>query len=203
MLRSFFSLLVCTVSATAAEMFPFVLPWDDSTPTAISLAHLNDKPAGRHGFVHVRDGRLFSGDQRIRIFGVNVCFGANFPTKDAAEKVAARMAKFGINCVRFHHMDMMNSPGGIFAKDGKTLDPEQLDRLDYFIAKLKEHGIYTNLNLHVSRTHPDRPKSEKKTNPDYDKGVDNYEPAMIAAQKDYARDLLTHKNAYTGNRYVD
>ena len=166
--------------ASAADMFPFTLPWDDASPTVISLAHLNDKPAGSAGFVRVKDGHLFAGDKRLRIFGVNVCFGANFPTHEAAEKVAARMAKFGINCVRFHHMDMFSAPSGIFAKDGKTLDPDRLDRLDYFIAKLKEHGIYADLNLHVSRTHPDRPKSEKKGNPDYDKGVDNYSSAMIA-----------------------
>lgn len=184
-------------------MFPFTLPWDDGSKSVISMAGLSAKPAGTDGFVQVKDGHFFAGKERLRIFGVNVCFGANFPTHEAAEKVAARMAKFGINCVRFHHMDMMNTPGGIFAKDGKTLDPERLDRLDYFVAKLKEHGIYTDLNLHVSRTYPDMPKDAKKANPSYDKGVDNFAAATIELQKQYARDLLTHKNAYTGNRYAD
>jgi hypothetical protein len=203
MLRVFTLVTLATSCVSAADMFPFTLPWDDASPTVISLAHLNEKPAGKAGFVKIKDGHLFAGDKRFRIFGVNVCFGANFPTHEAAEKVAARMAKFGINCVRFHHMDMFSAPGGIFAKGGKTLDTERLDRLDYFIAKLKEHGIYSDLNLHVSRTHPDRPKSEKKANPDYDKGVDNFSAPMIAFQKDYARDLLTHVNPYTGNRYAD
>ena len=184
-------------------MFPFQLPWDDASESATNISWLNDKPAGRDGFVHVKDGHLFAGEKRLRIFGVNTCFAANFPDKDMAPKVAARMAKFGINCVRFHHMDMMSAPGGIFAKDGRTLDPGQLDRLDFFIAELKKNGIYADLNLHVSRTYPDRPRAEKKGNPDYDKGVDNYCAAMIAMQKDYARDLLTHVNAYTGKRYAD
>lgn len=187
----------------AADLFPFQLPWDDSTPSITNISFLNDKPAGRDGFVHVKDGHLFAGEKRLRIFGVNVCFGANFPDKEMAPKIAARMAKFGINCVRFHHMDMMNTPSGIFAKDGKTLDPGQLDRLDWFIAKLKENGIYADLNLHVSRTYPDRPRAEKKGNPDYDKGVDNYCAAMIALQKEYARDLLTHVNPYTGKSYAE
>jgi hypothetical protein len=203
MIRPICILLALAAHVRAADMFPFTLPWDDASETVISLAHLNDKPAGRNGFVHVKDGHLFAGEKRLRIFGVNVCFGGNFPTHEAAEKVAARMAKFGINCVRFHHLDMFSAPNGIFARDGKTLDPDRLDRLDYFIAKLKEHGIYADLNLHVSRTYPDLPKSEKKGSPDYDKGVDNYYPAMIAMQKDYARDLLTHVNPYTGKRYAE
>src|SRR5215213_1556225 len=186
MLRSIAALGLLSAVAVAADLFPFVLPWDDASPTVISLAQLNEKPAGRDGFVRVKAGHLFAGEQRLRIFGVNVCFGANFPTRDAAEKVAARMAKFGINCVRFHHMDMFSAPGGIFAKDGKTLDAERLDRLDYFIAKLKEQGIYADLNLHVSRTYPDRPKAEKQGNPSYDKGVDNFAAATIQLQKDYA-----------------
>jgi hypothetical protein len=184
-------------------MFPFQLPWDDASESVTNISWLNDKPAGRDGFVHVKDGHLFAGEKRLRIFGVNTCFAANFPDKSMAPKVAARMAKFGINCVRFHHMDMMSAPGGIFAKDGRTLDLGQLDKLDFFIAELKKNGIYADLNLHVTRTYPDRPREEKKGNPDFDKGVDNYCAAMIALQKDYARDLLTHVNAYTGKRYAD
>src|SRR5262249_31241168 len=120
---------------------------------------------------------------------------------DDAVKVAARMAKFGINAVRFHHMDMQSTPGGIFAADGRTLDPEQLDRLDFFIAQLKEHGIYADLNLHVSRTYPDMPTWEGM--PSYHKGVDQFVPEMIGWQHRYARDLLGHVNRYTKSRYAD
>src|SRR5262245_15800380 len=168
------------------------------------MSGLNDKPAGGAGFATVTDGRLFAGEKRLRIFGVNTCFAASFPDKEMAPKVAARMAKFGINCVRFHHMDMFSAPSGIFAKDGKTLDAGQLDRLDWFIAKLKENGIYADLNLHVSRTNPDQPREAKKgVVPEYDKGVDNFCEEMISLQKKYARDLLTHVNPYTGKSYAE
>jgi hypothetical protein len=201
-LKTLFALLSLAVTASAADMFPFQLPWDDASPGITNVSWLNDKPAGRDGFVHVKDGHLFAGEKRLRIFGVNMCFSANFPTHADAEKVAARLAKFGINCVRFHHMDMFSAPAGIFAKDGRSLDAEMLDRLDYFIAALKKEGIYADLNLHVSRTYPDRPKAEKKGNPQFDKGVDNFHAPMIAMQRDYARDLLTHVNKYTGNQYA-
>src|SRR5688500_8901464 len=121
MLRSVAALALLAATVSGADLFPFDLPWDASAPTVIRLAPLNETPAGRDGFVQAKGGHLFAGEKRLRIFGVNVCFGANFPTHEAAEKVAARMAKFGINCVRFHHLDMFSAPGGIFAKDGKTL----------------------------------------------------------------------------------
>jgi hypothetical protein len=39
--------------------------------------------------------------------------------------------------------------------------------------------------------------------PDYDKIVGIFTPALINAQKQYARDLLTHVNPYRGVRYAD
>jgi hypothetical protein len=184
-----------------APLVPFVLPWDDATPGVTNVSAWLDRPAGRLGPVVVKDGHLFTGSKRLRLLGVNLCFGASFPSHDDAAKVAARLAKFGVNAVRFHHMDMRTAPDGIFAADGKTLDPGQLDRLDFLIARLKENGIYADLNLHVSRTYPDMPPWDG--GPSYHKGVDNFIPQMIEWQHRYARDLLTHTNAYTKARYAD
>lgn len=189
------------LSASSAELFPFVLPWDDASPSVTNLSGLLDKPAGAKGFVTARDGHLFAGEKRLRIFGVNMAFGGNFPTHADAEKVAARMAKFGINCVRFHHMDTATAPTGILQKDRRTLDSEALDRLDYFIAQLKKNGIYANLNLHVGNAYPDMPKWEGGSG--YFKGVDNFFPPMIEQQRNYARALLTHVNPFTGKAYID
>jgi hypothetical protein len=197
------SVLVSTGASLgqAAELFPFVMPWDDATPSVANVSHWNHTPAGAKGFVTARDAHLFVGDERIRFFGVNLCFGANFPPHDVAEKVAARMAKFGINCVRFHHMDNQPAPAGIWDKTRRAIDAGQLDRLDYFIAQLKKHGIYTNINLHVSREYPDMPKWPGM--PGYFKGVDNFYPPMVEMQKQFARDLLLHKNPHTGLTYAE
>ena len=69
---------------------------------------------------------------------------------------------------------------------------DQLNRLDFLIARLKENGIYADLNLHVSRTHPGMPTWAG--GPSYHKGVDNFIPEMIEWQHGYARGLLTHLN---------
>ena len=83
------------------------------------------------------------------------------------------------------------------------IDPKKLDRLDYLIWRLKEHGVYTNLNLHVSRWFDQAEGfSGRQQRPDYDKGLDNFEPRMIEFQKKYARDLLTHVNPYTKTPYT-
>ncbi|OJW25901.1 MAG: hypothetical protein BGO49_22090 [Planctomycetales bacterium 71-10] len=182
-------------------LFPFVLPWDDASPGVANVAGLVPGPAGEAGPIRVEGGHFYAGDRRIRFLGVNLCFGANFPTHAAADKIAARMAKFGINCVRFHHMDTSASPSGLVKADRKTIDPERLERLDYLIAALKKRGIYANLNLHVGRKYPDVP--DWPGAPGYFKGVDNFDAAMIRSQKDYARALLHHVNPYTKSRYAD
>ena len=190
-----------SIAAAHAQTFPFVLPWDDASESVTNISSWLDKPAGARGFVVAHNGHLFAGEKRIRFFGVNMAFGGNFPTHDDAEKVAARMAKFGINCARFHHMDTGTAPNGILQKDRRTLDPEMLDRLDYFIAQLKKNGIYANLNLHVGNEYPGMQKWDGA--PGYFKGVDNFFPPMIEQQRDYARALLTHVNKYTGAKYAD
>lgn len=188
-----------------SAMADWSFPWADDVPGVMSAADLNEKPAGKHGPIVSRDGHFFAGPNRIRFVGVNVCFAACFPPKDKADAIARRLSAYGVNIVRFHHMDMQAFPNGIFADNGmEKLSPEALDRMDYFVAALKKEGVYTNLNLHVSRTWskvkgwPNADKLES-----YDKQVDIFHPELIAANKQYARDLLTHVNAYTKTRYAD
>jgi len=192
------------VRAGAADSFvPFVIPAEvnpksqiafDGTPIAV------DSPR-----VVAKDGHFHAGEKRIRIWGVNLCFGACFPTHEDAERVAARLEAFGINSVRFHHMDYSPFPRGIWdPTDPATLSPEALDRLDYFLDQLARRGIYANLNLHVSRVHSrilGLPDTSATGN--FDKMVDLFTPELIEAQKRYARDLLTHVNKYRKVRYAD
>jgi hypothetical protein len=191
-----------------ADLFPFTIPWDDDASSVANVSDWNEKPAGKDGFVSVRDGHFVDGKgARIRFFGTNLCFAAAFPPHDVAEKVARRMAKFGINVVRFHHMDSNPFPRGILdgeQPDKQHLSAEALDRLDYLIDQLRQNGIYANINLHVSRKLIEADGiQEADQMPNMDKGVDNFHPRMIELQKQYARDLLTHVNAYTGNAYAE
>jgi hypothetical protein len=192
--------------APPTQWLDWPMSWTPTAPGVMSATDLLDKPAGKDGPIIVRDGHFYSGAKRIRFWGVNFAFSACFPLHEQADAVAQRLANYGINAVRIHHADMMTFPGGIWA-DGKceTFSPEALDRLDYLIAALKKQGIYSDLNLHVSRTWS---KSHQWENADklpesFDKLIDIFHPDLIAANKQYARDLLGHVNAYTKVRYAD
>ena len=198
-------LTLLTSLALSGEFVPFAIPadWPDdaeinftSPPIAVDSAR-----------VIARDGHFYragGNGKRVRIWGVNLCFGACFPTHADARRVAKRLAAFGINSVRFHHMDNQKFPGGIWDQsDPMKLSPEALDRLDYFIDQLARRGIWSNINLHVSRTHS---RYLKLPNPgtalSYDKIVGVFTPKLIDAQRKYARDLLTHTNKYRKAAYA-
>ncbi len=199
-------------AARAAEPFPFVIPWDDGSPTVVDVSALNPAPLDDSRRITIRDGRFYDQTgRRVRFLGVNFCAGGCFPTKENAQIVARRLRKYGVNAVRLHHMDASWASPNIFYIEGHSygkptdrLDPESLDRLDYFIYQLKRNGIYVDINLHVSREF-----IEADGFPDADqlpygsKVVGYFVPDMIARQKQYAEQLLTHRNPYTGNRYVD
>ena len=210
---------VLEISAAPAEnakesaLFPFVLPWDDATPSVVNLSGWLPKPAGKFGQVHAgTDGHLYAGKDRIRFFGVDQACSANFPTHADAEKVAARLAKFGINIMRFHIMDMMHFPNGIFTqgtKDTRGFDPEALDRLDYYVSQLSRNGIYVNLCLLNYRplcAADGLPKEiEEAGGAPFQRRhvVGFFDEDVLSLQKEYAHMLLTHRNAYTGKTYAE
>jgi hypothetical protein len=191
-----------------AGWFPFVLPWDDDAATAVSAAGLSAAPAGADGFVQARGGHLLDGKgRRLRFLGVNLVFSASFPHKADASRVAARLRKFGVNVVRLHHMDYFHAPAGIFDarhKDTQHLDPDQLDRLDHLIWQLKRQGIYTNVNLHVSRAFnaaDGLPQADRL--PERGKVAAYFYPRLTELQQGYAKALLGRVNRYTKTRLAE
>ena len=207
MARRISVLLVMTllVSQAGGEFVPFVIPadWPDDAEINFSSPPIAiDSPR-----VVARDGHFYRAGRdgkRVRIWGVNLCFGACFPTHADAKRVAKRLGAFGINSVRFHHMDYQNFPRGIWdAKDPMKLSGEALDRLDYFIDQLARKGIWSNINLHVSRSHS---RYLKLPSPGaalkFDKIVDIFTPQLIEAQRKFARELLTRTNKYRKVAYA-
>jgi hypothetical protein len=180
------------VAAQGNEVFPFVVSYD-SPDNATNISQWLHRPAGKHGRVRVEDGKSVTDAGPLRFWATNLCFEACFPSREQAERLAARLARFGINGVRMHHMDSRSIWGN--RPDKTEIDPHQLDRLDYLVFQLKERGIYTNINLHVSRWLGEAEGFvAREQRPKYDKGLGNFEPRMIELQRKYARDLLTHVN---------
>ncbi len=184
--------------------FPFSLPWDDSQATATSVASLNPAPLVPSHKLTPKNGHFYdSTGRRVRFVGVNIAGTSAFPPKSDAPKIAARLHKYGINLVRLHHMDASWAAPNLFNSKGRytkttTLDPQSLDRLDFFIAELKKNGIYVDLNLRVSREWLPGDGFPKGTLPELGKVVAYFHPKAIALQRQFATQILTHKNPYTG-----
>ncbi len=216
--------------------FPFTLSWEDHSKSAADASDLLVDVPGQdpatvidaRGFLHASaDGHFYweRTGKRARFWGVNFTFNADFPPSPdvplragefrderAADKVARRLAKLGVNVVRFHHMDTQGSPSGIwdpkyYPADTQHLDADQLKRLDWLIYQLRQNGIYVNLNLKVGRHFGPGDGvdfSQLFTDPlSYFQGVSHFNRRMIDLQRDYATQLLTHRNPYTGKTYAE
>ena len=224
---------LCAATAGAQEpvvpLQPYPVNHELRVDSAADVRFLLDGPAGKHGFIQVRDGHLVRPDgTRFRCWGVNLTGfsvgSAEIPPHAEATEAAAELARLGVNCVRMHFLDMpvsqgtkpggdtgpdavprKNTPSGLIA-DGPTsrvLDPQALERLDYWYSELKKRGIYVNFNLNVGRIFKPGdgvPDVELIGNA---KAFTYFGPELVALQKEYARQLLGHLNPYTGLRYAD
>lgn len=211
-MRALLAVFLVAVAAISSvpqqDLKPFIFDHRNSSNSVINLSFLLDAPAGRRGFVRVSDGHLVTGDgKRLRLWGVNITDWTKgstmFPPKSDAPMWAATLARFGINCVRLHFLDLASPRGLIDSKrdDTRTFDAEQLDRFDFWASELKKQGIYLNINLNVGRSYKaaDGVKDADKIR--WGKGLTLYDPRLIELQREYARMLLTHRNPYTGTEY--
>ncbi len=127
-----------------SKFIPYPFYWDD-VPIDLSFVYKSEKPAGKHGFLKVKDEKfVFEDGTEARFWGTNFNSGANFPPLECSEKIAKRLSKIGINIVRLHQMDAEWATPNIFQftkgkRKGHTLDfdPESIKRLDYLIYCLK------------------------------------------------------------------
>jgi len=200
----FLLFLVGTTFAQHIEMEPFTIDWRQNSDSLVNLSFLLDAPAGKDGFIRIRNGHLIKpGGERFRIWGVNFTAASCFPSKEDAPVVAKHLARFGINCVRFHFLDS-NGAASLFIEgreDTRALNPQQLDRLDYFVAELKKQGIYINLNLNVGRNYR---KGDGVKDYEYlglAKVINYFDEHVQELHKEYAGQLLRHYNPYTKSEY--
>ena len=156
---------------------------------------------------------------KVILWGVNIAASAAFQEKKHVDRIAADLAGYGFNAVRFHHIDTAYEPGGIFSRNGAKkndldrtrtgiMSKKQLDRLDYLIYALKKQGIYTNINLMSGRkfTLADGVKQAdklRKYSVQAGKPASMFDAHLIQLQKDFARELLEHVNPYTKMAYKD
>src|SRR5262249_19332905 len=149
----------------------------------------------------VRDGHFYrvgadlqpftDDDERVRLFGVNLAFGANFPEERDASRIAKRLRRLGVNLVRLHHMDSSpdsnpaNSNSLLLQAPSPTLNDVAVKRLRVFLDALKAEGIYCDLNLHVGYTFSPSGDGVPPGVPSQSKPLQIFWPRMIELQQQY------------------
>ena len=142
---------------------------------------------------------------------MNLSYTASAPDRETADFTAARFAKYGINAVRMHKFSYPTGQMGIGdPNDSTRMDPKGLDRLDYFVSKLKEHGVYFGWS-HTYGFHV--VPGDRKRLLAYDEIAKNLKGntyAFIHFAEDVQDlmiemvvNLLKHKNPYTGRTYAE
>jgi len=193
------------------KTIPYTLPWDDM-PIDLSFVYKNEKPAGKHGFLKsVGDKFVFENGTEGRFWGTNFNSAQIFPPHEHSEKVAKRLAKVGINIVRFHQMDGEWSTPNIFqfsrgenTPDTQSFDAESMDRLDYLIYCLKKEGIYVYMDLLTYRRFKTGDGVEAASRlGDAAKPYSTFNRRLIELQKKFNHDLWNHVNPYTKLAYKD
>lgn len=165
----------------------------------VDFSFLNH-PLTQDDVISVQDGHFADArHRRIRFWGVNLAFGANFPGSQDAPRLARRLRRLGVNLVRLHHMDTSpdadpgNARSTLTTAPYPSLNPVSAARLRALLDAFREEGIYVNLNLHVGYTFrpgidgiPDAPAPI----PNQSKPVHILNERMIELQCRYARALI-------------
>jgi hypothetical protein len=202
--------LVCCAPLSAQSGFYQFTPDQDRLGGAADFSSLN-RPLTAADRVFVRDGHFYrvgpdllpntADDERVRMFGVNLAFGANFPDPADAGRIAKRLRRLGVNLVRLHHMDSASwaTPtsyewiltGGPYP----TFNAGSIARLRAFLDALKAEGVYVNLNLHVGYEFrpgidnvPALPNSQAM--PPQSKPLHIFHPRLVELQKQFTRSLI-------------
>ena len=190
-------------------------PRNTPEPGEIGMQDWLAKPAGQYGRVTRAQDKLYYNGKPVKLWGINLCYGACAPEQALADKRAAFYPKYGINSVRLHKY--VDGPGwsGIQSKDSCVeFDPAGLDRMDYQVAKFKEAGIYVLLSAHFGalKLGP----ADKQYVPYMEEfgkfsgenrittphSAIDYAPELQDVQIRQTVNLLQHKNPYTGLTYA-
>ncbi|MBI4902263.1 MAG: hypothetical protein HY820_01425 [Acidobacteria bacterium] len=205
--RWWFLLTAAALSLAAQDYYPFSIN-QDQVAGPVDFSSLN-RPLTSADRLFVRDGHFYrigldgepntADDERVRLYGVNLAFSANFPTSDDATRIAKRLRRLGVNLVRLHHMDTQpdsqpsNAASILTTGPYPTLNTFSVDRLKAFLRALSAEGIYIDLNLKVGYTFRpaiDGVPTMSPAIPTQSKPLHIFYPRMVDLQQEFTRNLL-------------
>jgi hypothetical protein len=178
----------------------------------IDMDNWLDRPAGKHGGVRmVKDRFAFTDGTPVKFWGTNLSYTGSAPDRETADFTAARFARYGINAVRMHKFTYPTGQMGIGdPHDSTRMEKKGLDRLDYFSAKLKEHGVYFGWSHTFGFKVVPGDRKRLLAYDEIAKHLNGNTYAFIHFAEDVQDlmiemvvNLLKHKNPYTGLTYAE
>ncbi len=222
MKKIIFILLLCimsgSISCLALEQNPDTSEWfvwdmpdeRQAVGTAIDASFMLDAPAGKYGFTKGNGeyiGFVAENGETTpaRFWGTNISTTSMFDEYEDLENLAMRIARSGYNLVRFHAPDLNTDGNNIFnqkngTKSTKQIDKDQLDKIFYLFSLLKEKGVYIYMDLMAYRPVLENDGALSLGNLTTEACFDE---EIIQLQMEYARQLLTTVNPYTGLAMID
>jgi hypothetical protein len=201
-------------AADAAHWFTGAL---DPQAAFIDLGYLNEKPAGKHGFLHAQGSELnFADGTPARLWGVSVQAGTLYvhtkdgqPDKPLIDRHARRLAQLGVNLARLTHVDSSWVRPNLIARGPTTenVDDQALNTLFYWVKALKDQGIYVWVDMITYRPFlqgDNIPGFEEISTHARDKarplveGFSYLNPRIEQLWRSTSHDLLTRVNPHTG-----
>ncbi len=189
---------------------------DYDKPSEIGMEDWLETPAGKHGRIARKGDALVYNGKPVKLWGLNLCYGACAPEKALADRRAKFYSRNGVNAVRLHKYADGSGWAGIQSKDSFVeFDPAGLDLMDYQVAQFKKRGIYVKLSAHFGAQQlgaADRKyvpymdefgESKKKDRIATPHSAVHYAPELQEVQTLQMVNLLKHKNPYTGLTYAE
>ena len=205
-MRSFLvavSMTAFAMAEPAAVDFPF--DWSLAGESRIDLSRFLDGSAGKAGHLRAEGEKFVTGDgKEMRFWGVNMAIEACFPDEEKAPEIADQLARWGINLVRFHHIDTDWGKSFIDGtkNDTRHLDAANVAKFDRLFAELKKRGIWTVLTLNIHRKYKEGDGVRDWELLGIGKGATYFNPKLIELQHEFSRKVLEHVNPHTGLSYA-
>ena len=191
--------------------FPFANEIRPGSILDFSAVNGGDAPAGKYGFAKVgRDGHFTfekAGGRAFRFVGGNLCFDANFLSKEECKATVNDFRMRGWNTIRFHHIDVTITKDEWKdlwnRKTYPEISPKRLDQLDYLMAECKKAGIYVTFDLYAMGCLGSCEGFDKPLNSNTIKAiVPIHKPAEDLWFR-RAMEIFDHVNPYTGIKWKD
>lgn len=181
------------------------------------------------GFVGIKDGHLWRDGQRLRLWGVNCVDDYQERTDAEQDRLLDRIQACGFNAIRLHLYDYYYIPKG---DPGTTIgtstkgDGSVIDRTDRFLAEAGKRGMVIYMTLDRRRV-PILPEAynllpsagaedeaawkkalvdESALNPHPSAWIEQvwaFDGRLEGIYALYAKNLLAHKNLYTGHTFAE